>query len=167
MKVSRRVYVLSGRIMSPFALLGLKVYTLITKRPRVRVVAINEHDEILLIRGVISHLGWWTLPGGGVNKHEALDAAAKRELYEETGVRKPLDEFRFLRTIERPELGLNFEAPLFYVPIKHNDLPKTLHNPAEIADIGWFAIDALPELTAKLVHAAIAEYRVAKQRWKL
>ncbi|MDB5183493.1 MAG: ADP-ribose pyrophosphatase [Candidatus Saccharibacteria bacterium] len=153
----RRAYIRAGRILSPVALLGLRIYTMITHRPRVRVIVTNEYDEILLVRGIISHLGWWMLPGGGVNRGEELVVAAQRELHEETGIHKSLDNFHYIRTIEKSELGFNFSAPLFRILVKKSDLPKSLYNPVEIAEIGWYKLDKLPELTAAVVFLAIDE----------
>lgn len=164
MKLTRRAYVSVGRIMSPLALIGLRFYTLLTRRPRVRIVVMNELGEILLVQGVISHLGMWTLPGGGVNRHEALENAAERELFEETGIKKPAGAFRFLRTIEKSESGLAFVAPLYMVSATKADLSKTPHNPREIADIGWFKLDDLPDPMAPIVSLGIDEYKRVKQR---
>lgn len=162
MSSSRRVYVLFGRVVSPFALFGLRIFTLLTNRPRVRVLITNEDGEVLLIRTIISRHGWWTLPGGGVERHEALASAAKRELYEETGIEKSLEAFTHLRTIPKAELGLGFVAPLFHVVVQRTDLPATPHNPTEIAAIEWFAPDGLPADSAPLVIVALAEIHSQK-----
>jgi 8-oxo-dGTP diphosphatase len=44
-------------------------------------------DEVLLIkRGRAPRLGEWSIPGGKIEAGESLHAAARRELFEETGV---------------------------------------------------------------------------------
>lgn len=63
-------------------------------RPNVGVVLFNKRAEVLLCRrmGGFSDLGdgpdqWrWQMPQGGIDKGEAIDEAAFRELNEETGI---------------------------------------------------------------------------------
>ena len=62
-----------------------------------RVILIGPGEELLLFRvgvgfetapsGVLTMDGFWALPGGGLDSGESYDAAALRELYEETGHR--------------------------------------------------------------------------------
>ena len=57
---------------------------------------VEEQLQVLLIeRGAAPYIGSWALPGGFVRDDESLDAAAARELTEETGVRaaKHLEQF--------------------------------------------------------------------------
>lgn len=157
MSKGRRVYISVGRVLSPVMILGLKFYTAVTRRPRVRVIVTNERSEVLLIRGIISHRGWWTLPGGGVNRKEEWAEAASRELFEETGIKMPAEAFIYVRTVEKGELGLSFTAPLFHVVVAKRKLPRKLFNPSEIADAGWFAVDNLPTPITLLAQAAAAE----------
>lgn len=155
----RHVYVSAGRALSPVMIFGLKLYTTVTRRPRVRVIVTNEFGEILLVRGIISHRGWFTLPGGGVNRREEWAAAASRELYEETGIKMPASAFTYVRTVEKGELGLSFTAPLFHVTVPRRKLPKRLHNPSEIADAGWFTLGDLPKPITLLALAGADECR--------
>lgn len=57
--------------------------------PRVAVGAVVIHDgQVLLVkRGKPPAHGQWAIPGGSVNLGETLQAAAEREVMEETGVR--------------------------------------------------------------------------------
>ncbi len=50
-------------------------------------IADGEVSLVLVRRGGPPYRGHWALPGGFVRAHEDLDAAAARELHEETGVR--------------------------------------------------------------------------------
>lgn len=50
----------------------------------VQAVVINQGGEILLIRH--TYVRGWHLPGGGVERHEALPDALRRELAEEAGI---------------------------------------------------------------------------------
>jgi 8-oxo-dGTP pyrophosphatase MutT (NUDIX family) len=156
--MKRRVYLIAGRAATPLSLLGLKIYTKITGRSRVRILVTNEKNEILLLRGVISHRHW-SLPGGGMNKNETAVAAARRELQEETGITAPESAFRYIRTLAKPEVSIPFKAPLFHIIVKRNELPEHMVNPREIAAIGWFDPDHLPIPYSEIVTAAVAELR--------
>ena len=54
----------------------------------VGIILINQENKIFMGER-IDNKGAWQMPQGGVNiaKNESLDNAAKRELYEETGVK--------------------------------------------------------------------------------
>jgi 8-oxo-dGTP diphosphatase len=56
--------------------------------PRVGIgIAVLRGDQVLLVRrGRAPALGKWSLPGGGQELGETAEAAARRELFEETGL---------------------------------------------------------------------------------
>jgi 8-oxo-dGTP pyrophosphatase MutT (NUDIX family) len=60
-------------------------------RRAARVILIDERGRVLLLRGcdpARPEAGtWWFTPGGGVEPGESVEDAARRELFEETGLR--------------------------------------------------------------------------------
>ena len=61
---------------------------------RVTSIVINE-DKILLVEQNVDNLRSWSLPGGGLEEGETLEAGVKRELLEETGVNITVKELLY------------------------------------------------------------------------
>jgi 8-oxo-dGTP pyrophosphatase MutT (NUDIX family) len=73
-------------------------------RQAARVIVVDEHGSVLLLRGFDparpERGSWWFTPGGGLDPGESPADAARRELYEETGLRvDDLRDPRFERDI--------------------------------------------------------------------
>ena len=58
-------------------------------RPAARVLLVDPTDRVLLLRFSSGGSGytWWTTPGGGLGAGESHEEAARREVFEETGLR--------------------------------------------------------------------------------
>jgi len=58
-------------------------------RPAARVLLLDPDGRVLLLRFVMPDTGfaWWATPGGGLDARETPDQAARREVFEETGLR--------------------------------------------------------------------------------
>lgn len=134
-----------GRLLAPFAAIGFWLHHAFFRTPRARVMVWNEFGQLLLVRNWAGKQHWG-LPGGGVEKHESATEAAKRELYEETGITMPLEAFTYLTT-----LHYKYQAPIYSVTVRSNQLPTAPHNPWEITAIRWFSTDNLPNDVSPLV----------------
>ncbi len=116
----------------------------------VRGVVRDEGGRILLVRH--TYVPGWMLPGGGVDHGESLEEAVVRELREETGV----------HAIGRPRLisvHTNFKhfrgdhVAVYEIESWEREEASS----PEIAEIGFFAADDLPEGTTVATKLRIAE----------
>ena len=105
----------------------------------VRVVATDGEGRVMLVRHTYLH-GWW-LPGGGVDRGETTQDAAVRELREETGLKATVPPR--LISVHSNERFFKGDHVLVYGVDAYEIGERTSHG--EIAEIGWFPPDALPE----------------------
>lgn len=112
-------------------------------RPVVGVgaIVIDEGKVLLVRRGHDPLQGYWSIPGGGVNTGETLEAAVCRELREETGL---IGEPLFLAAVfERLMPDANGTTEYHYVLIDY--VCRIIGGeaaPDDDADaLGWFALD--------------------------
>ncbi|MDB5187007.1 MAG: ADP-ribose pyrophosphatase [Candidatus Saccharibacteria bacterium] len=144
-----RLYYLIGGLLRPMRLAYFYVYNVIFQTPRARVLIWNENDEVLLVRNWAGQ-SYWALPGGGVKRKERPIGAAKRELYEELGLKLPLQEFVYVATLQD-----QYTAWIYTVTILKDDVSLTPHNPWEITDLQWFSPKKLPADLSPLVPHAL------------
>ena len=118
-----------------------------------RVIVLDDANRVFLIRH--TYVPGWHLPGGGVEAGETTLAAMHRELREEAN----------LAAIGTPQIhGIFFNARysnrdhvVVYVVRDFADLGGTPVADYEIAERGFFALDALPKGTSGATRRRLAE----------
>lgn len=139
------------------------------ERPSVTVdiiifALVAEDLRVLLIkRKQPPFAGMWAIPGGFVRMDESLEAAAVRELAEETGVTGVYIEqlYTFGDPQRDPRTRVITVAYLALVPYD-----AIHHRPGDdAAATAWFSMFSLPELAFD--HAQILDYALQRLRYKL
>jgi ADP-ribose pyrophosphatase YjhB (NUDIX family) len=128
-------------------------------------LCLDEQDRILLARlsAVEVEYGAWTLPGGGVDFGEHPDAAAIRELEEETGLIGEVEGVAgiFSHVYERSRwargLDLHFLGVVYRVRVVGGELRDEVDGTTDTC--AWFAADELRD--TRLVYLAKFGARLA------
>jgi ADP-ribose pyrophosphatase YjhB (NUDIX family) len=100
----------------------------------VGVIVTDHSDRVLLLDHLLRPASGWGIPGGFLDAGENPEVAAKRELFEETGIDLANLRLVEMRTIER-HVEFIFRATT-------TDEVHVLSR--EILGFGWFQIDELP-----------------------
>ena len=140
------------------------------ERPSVSVdvviFTLREGDlQVLLIRRRNDPFsGQWAIPGGFVEIDESLEAAALRELEEETGVNDVYIEqlYTFGKPDRDPRMRVITVAYIALVP--ENALPP-IRAGDDAAEARWWSMYDLPSLAFD--HADILDYALTRLRYKL
>ena len=118
----------------------------------VRIIVLDAEDQVLLVRH--SYRPGWHLPGGGVDRWEAVPDAAIREVREEGGVA--------IAALEGP-LGIYANFGIGYcdhvVLYAARDWRPAATCSLEIAERRFFPLDACPDEASPPTRRRLAEYR--------
>ena len=118
-------------------------------RPGTTGVIFNENGEVLLQKR--SDNGWGGLPGGGVDIGESIEQCVVREVFEETGLHVTVK--RLIGIYSDPKHYSVMSYPggdaVQYVSVSFECEPQSgeLRISDESTDIGYFAVDSLPDNT--------------------
>lgn len=118
----------------------------------VKVMAFDEEGRLLLVRHSYGRSDLWMLPGGAIDKGEEADAAAIRELKEETALDADgLTLFaHYLNNLE----GKRDHVTLFTCTV------KGAHriDEQEIIEARFFALHALPDTISAATYRRVEEW---------
>ena len=117
-------------------------------------VMVIEGNKILLVRrGQPPHQGEWALPGGFVESGETVEAAAKREVQEETGI--AIDLSAILGVYSDPERDpRGHTASVIFVG---KMIGGQLQGGDDAADARWYDLDNLREEQLAFDHEMIVQ----------
>lgn len=142
--------------LKPFARLGLKIFSGFTETKRARVL-VHRGGQVLLVRDIFSGKQW-SMPGGGINKNEASEVAAAREMLEEIGVEIDPSDLQYLEDVERYTAeGQTYNAVLYAYEVKGEFNLKVYK--WEIVEARWFNLAAMPPDRDSSVDVAIRSLR--------
>ncbi|NVD43948.1 RNA pyrophosphohydrolase [Qipengyuania atrilutea] len=148
-------------------------------RPCVGVMLVNARGEAFVGRRIDNKEGdWWQMPQGGIDEGEDIEAAALRELGEETGVVP-----RHISIIAKMEEQLRYDLPeeligklwkgqyrgqeqVWYLARftgTDADVDIEAHDPPEFCDWKWIDPEQLPNMIVpfkkRIYRAVLEEFR--------
>ena len=120
--------------------------------PKVAAVTlVHSMGRILLVRRAIQpHYGKWSLPSGYVDRGEAVEKAAVREVWEETNLKIEINSLQGIYSGKGPVILAVYQAS------------PTSGQPSvgsEVSEVGWFNLDSLPELPFPHDDRIISDFR--------
>jgi len=123
-------------------------------------MVVERNGRVLLARRALEpHKGEWDLPGGFLREDEHPEDGARREIFEETGLRVRV---LGLLGIYMDRYGSDESAPWILNVYYHAEpLDDTEPQAADdVSELAWFAPDELPsQMAFKHEHQVLADWR--------
>lgn len=136
-----------------------KIYCFIFRPKSLGVkVVVENNDKLLMVRIGYAHKRF-TFPGGGVNKNESFEEAAKRELEEEVGI----------KTESLIEMGeytseSNYKKNIVRCFYLHTDSTFAKIDNFEIIESGWYEPEKFPDNLSFAVPKIMKIYQEFKNK---
>jgi len=106
--------------------------------------------------------GLWEFPGGSVEFGETMEAALKREMFEEYGIEIMVGELLDVVDHILPEEGQHWISPTFLCKIVKGE--PVIKEPGKCSQIGWFPPEAAPGQLTKITQENLKHYRIRFSR---
>jgi 8-oxo-dGTP diphosphatase len=127
------------------------VNTVYPDAPRVAAgaVVVNQDKVLLVLRNKAPAKDMWAIPGGSVNLGETFQAAAEREVLEETGLQIKAGEIVYVfERIECDQAGqVQFHYVILDLMAEALDPSQPLTPADDVRDAGWFSLADLDRLS--------------------
>lgn len=121
-----------------------EIYTAILA---VTITIINDGKILLVKRKNTGFMdGYYATPGGHVDPHESITAAAVRELKEETDLETTESDLKLFRILQDENEGSRNYITFRFITTKWSGTPK-IGEPDKSADVGFFDIKKPPKLS--------------------
>jgi 8-oxo-dGTP diphosphatase len=125
----------------------------------------DELKVLLIKRSRWPFDGMWAIPGGFVQPHESLEAAARRELEEETGARDVyLEQLYTFGEPDRDPRG-RIVTVAYFALVAAKRLDLRTDSSYEASEVAWWPAYNLPDLAFD--HSRIMTYAIQRLRYKL
>lgn len=137
-------------------------------RPNVVVMIINDQDEVLILNAR-GRGNYWGLPQGGRETGESLEAAMRREVFEETGIRDLelvtyfKDIYRYTWSKAYPYKGYKGQRQSLGIARYHGPRDTVKTNPFEHKDYQWVKVN---DLIAKSSPVHKKQYQLFLQKYR-
>lgn len=150
MNTMTTIYAFIGRLAHRLATPVLRVYGL--RMVRVRALVVTPDNQVMLVRSWFGHQRW-SLPGGGIHRHEQPAEAASRELHEETGVFVKPSDLASIGTFNNADSAAPFMTDCYYAYATRQPIT---HPRFEVLEAAWFPLNRLPANRSQTVDKALA-----------
>ncbi|MBO7142485.1 MAG: NUDIX hydrolase [Bacteroidales bacterium] len=104
----------------------------------------SELNVLLIKRGIEPFINCYALPGGFVHLDETIDECARRELYEETGLRDVFMEQLYTFGALNRDPRERVVSVAYYALVRSTDYAP--EGGTDAAQAGWFKMNQLPPL---------------------